>query len=44
MSDHARKESIMDIDRLILRKRLSLSFRQWVAVRTRRLALRRRLA
>lgn len=34
----------MDINRLILRKRLSPSFRQWVAVRARRLALRRRLA
>lgn len=44
MPDHAQKDSIMDIERLILRKRLSLSFRKWVAVRARRLALRRRLA
>lgn len=44
MPDHARKEAIMDIDSLILRKRLSPSFRKWVAARARRLALRRRVA
>lgn len=44
MPDPAWKESIMDIDRQILRRRLSPSFRKWVAVRARRLALRRRVA